>query len=177
MKAAPLNLSKVFILLFVLEVERNKNQLSSALLLIGEHHIHNPLWGYSHGANTRTATNFSGNFHFGLTTREKHLDYPAFLQSGKQLHCVSICLCIWSMKNILVRFVVPKGKEIITSIKYLYCTIYILMSPIFTTKSRTKAFLLLIKFVIGNKNSLSILCHSYCSIMQTYGSDCSFTRR
>lgn len=69
------------------------------------------------------------------------------------------------MKNILERIVVPEGEEIIMSIKYLYCAIYILMSPIFTAKSQTKAFLLLIKFVIENKNSLYILCKLYCSTM------------
>lgn len=170
----PVNLSKVLILLFVLEVEGSKKQLSSALLLIGAHQW---LSEATHRANTRTTRKFSGNFHFVLTTGEKHLDYPAFLQPGKQLHCVSICFCIWSMKNILERFAVPKGEEIIMSIKYLYCTIYILMSPIFTTKSHIKALLLLIQFVIENKTSFYILYNSYCSIMQTYGSDCSFTSR
>lgn len=62
----------------------------------------------------------------------------------------------------------PKKKKIV-SLKYLYYNAYI-----YVTKSRTKAYLLLIKFIIENKNSLYILYNSYCSVMQTHYSDCLF---
>lgn len=59
------------------------------------------------------------------------------------------------------------------SLKHLHYTTYIYVTY-FTTKSQTKASLLLIKFIIENKTSLYILYNSYCSVMQTHRSDYSF---
>lgn len=80
LKVVPVNPSKVFILLFVWG---GREQEPSEFSLPPMKSTSVALWGFSQGANTRTTRNFSGNFHFCLTTREKASRLSSFSPARK----------------------------------------------------------------------------------------------